>query len=201
MAGEYSWSSSDTIASIALLVALASFAMQYFDRGMPYKVQTYIDKTQAAGKIIDAVEQVIHARQLAMISVDYNIYEPTWAKQMSVAQMNSDSKHAGPVVIALGAYKGTMQSNIRFYNEPKTLAALTALDQQVDLAVTCFTNLASASHQFNPTQTETFRTLIATSCAGANLPPSLDALKQAEGAAIAAMEAERTAGTKVSKPK
>ena len=75
------WKRSDSIAALALIIAAVTLYMQYRDRGMPYKVQSYIDKTQAANKIIESVEQVIHARQLAMISVEYNVYEPQWARE------------------------------------------------------------------------------------------------------------------------
>lgn len=195
------WSRSDAIALVAMVMAGGALYLQYRDRGMPYKVQAYIDKTQAANKIIDSVEQVIHARQLAMISVEYNIYEPVWAKRMSLQDMNSDAKEATPVVIALGNYKGTLQNNLRFFNKPDTVAALDKLDKEVDLAVKCFTDVASARHRFGAEQLQRFRDLIATSCAGANIENSLDALKDAERTAMIAMDAERAAGGDKNVPK
>ena len=136
-----------------------------------------------------------------MISVEYNIYEPERLKRMSLEQMNSDAKEATPVVIALGNFKGTLQNNFRFFSNPTTSSALSALDAQVDPAVKCFTDLASARHKFDAAQLESFQELIAASCAGANIPDSLDNLKQAEAAAMSAMDAERSAGGDKNVPK
>lgn len=193
------WTTSDSIASFAMLVACGSLLMQFLDRGVPYKVQDYIDKTQASGKIIDAVEQVIRDRQFAMIDVDYNVYEPFWAKQMTAEQMISDSKKAEPVVRSYGAFKGAVQSNVRFFSDPKTLAALATLDSEVDSATKCFTTIASARREFNSSQTEQYREMISTYCAGANQPSSVNALRRAEAAAQAAMDAESKAGTGLAK--
>jgi hypothetical protein len=129
-----------------------------------------------------------------MISVEYNIYEPDRLQRMSLEQMNADAKEATPVVIALASYKVALQNNVRFFHNPTTLSALTALDGQVDQAVKCFTDLASARHKFGPEQLVTFQKRIAASCAEANIPNSLDELKKAEGAAMDAMDAERPAG-------
>jgi hypothetical protein len=194
MAEKSGWSRSDTISVGAAFVAGLSLLLQYLDRNTPYKVQAYIDRTEAASKIVDGVEQLIHARQLAMISVEWNIYEPSHAKNIPLDQMNAAAREATPVVNALGNYKGALQNNLRFFEDVQTLDALGDLDAEVDRAVKCFTDVASARHQFNPQQLAAFREIIAVSCEGANNPTSLDALKTAEARAMSAMDAERARG-------
>ena len=189
------WTRSDTIAAAAFGVSLVGVLIQYLDRRQPFDVQAYVDQTQAASKIIDSVEQVISARQLAMVGVEYNIYEPERLTRMSVEQMNSDAKEATPVLTALGNYKGALQNNVRFFHAKTTLSALSKLDEQVDRSIKCFTDLASARHKFGPKQLGEFQQIIAGSCAGANIPNSLDNLKNAEADAINAMDAEKAASS------
>ena len=114
---------------------------------------------------------------------------------MTLEDMDADAKEATPVVIALGNYKGILQNNLRFFHDPATLSALSNMDAQADIAVRCFTEVASARHNFGATGVEKFRRTIAASCAGANIPGTLDNLKVAEGEAMRTMDAERAAAT------
>lgn len=187
------WSRSDSIAAVAAVVAGASFLTQCADRGVPYDVQNYIDQGQASREIVGAVEDLIGVRQVAMISVEWNVFEPDPAMRMSLDQMNKDARVVTPVVEAFGRYQSALQNNARFYDDPATLAALASMDQQAAASISCFANLASARNKVAPPHEKAFRELIASTCNGANLPASLNALKAAEARAMAAMEAERTA--------
>ena len=182
---------SDLIAGLALVVAAGSLGLQFYDRGQPFDVQSYVDRGEASNKIIDSLEQLINARQLAMISVKYNIYEPVWAQKMTLQEMNADAAKAAPVVTAFGNFGAALQNNQRYFNEADTSAALSDLADKAGQAVKCFTDLASANHELSTAQVAKFRDTISTSCNGANQPPSLDALKEAEANAMNAMEAER----------
>ena len=176
------------------MVAAASFLTQCRDRGMPYHVQAYIDKTQASNKVIDSVEQLISARQLAMVSVASNIYDPRVAIEMSAAAMSSDAQKAVPVTLALGNFKAAIQNSERFFHDPKTKDALSKLDEQAVLGVKCFTDLASAGHELDAPTLQYFREMVSSSCKDANVPSSLNDLKAAEEAAMDAMDAERSSG-------
>ena len=188
------WTRSDRIAGFAVLLAGFSLLLQFLDRDVPLNVQAYIDQTQASGRIVDATEQLINARQLAMISVDWNVYEPEWAKLMTMEQMILDSKKAEPVIIAKGNFVSALQTGQRFYKNPESIAALTALNNQADIASKCFTDIASARRKVSPHQEEKFRSAIVNSCAGANIEGSLDNLKMAEATAMIAMDKERDEG-------
>lgn len=191
MAEKTGWTRSDFIAGLALLVGAVNAVTQYTQRDAPYKLQLYNDQTQASNKILDALGELINARQVTMIAVERHVYDPRAVRLMPLEALNSDARIAMPVIMAFGAYRNALQNNARFWKNGETLIALQNMDREVEGSVRCFLNLGSARNKVNGRQLEAYRAAIATSCEGANLPPSLVAAKAAERVATAAMDAER----------